>query len=581
MQRPPDSIVRRDPREGALARTLGIPDLMARVLLARGMDDPEKARQHLRPELDTLSDPFRFVHMERAVARIRDAVARREPILIHGDYDVDGVSGTVLLLHFFALLDAEVKAHIPERKDGYSFSAASLAAVQQTGSRLCISVDNGTNAGEWIRRIQEAGCDVIVTDHHGTSEDVAPAHTMLNPRLPGAGYPDTDLAGVGVAFRLVTALAQSFSRGRLLSTEFRDFLLDAVGYVALGTVADMAPLRGENRVLVHHGLRALAVSSNPGIRALLDAANLGSHRTPDAEDVAFRLAPLINAAGRMGNARDAVRLLTARSYAEAQELARQLETHNQERRRVERQLVEVALAEARGNDDPILVLAGDGWHPGVLGIVAARVLDLLGRPTILISFDGEQGRGSGRACAGFDLRAALGQCASSLRAYGGHAAAVGLEIERGRLDEFRRRLNQTTSHDAARTPAPGAEVEAGFAELDPRAVRKLDALGPFGVGNRRPLFVARDTRLVGSPQVDGRNQDLRFRLTQSGILLPARLRAGSLRFEELRRADGALDVVFSPRLAQWAEEGPVELVVQAVHTHGNGAIVPGPGAKRP
>ncbi len=561
MQRAPPTTPGSDPTERALARTLGLPDLVARVLIARGLGEPDNARAWMAPDLRHLADPFRFTHMERAVARIRDALTRREPILIHGDYDVDGVSGTVLLTKFLAAMHADVKAFVPARKDGYSFSDASFDAIEAGGIKLCISVDNGTNAVRVIERIQQSGCDVIVTDHHGTSEDVAPAHTILNPRLPDAGYPDRDLAGVGVAFRLCCAVAESFTRGRKQSDEFADLLLDALGYVALGTIADVAPLRGENRILVYHGLRALAASRSPGIRALLDSAGL-SHRSPDTDDVAFRIAPLINAAGRVGHAGEAVRLLMAEDSMVAQAAAKVLETHNVARRKIERQLYDELVPRARACNDPVVVLGGDDWHPGVLGIVAARLVDACGRPAVLVGFDGPRGRGSGRSCRGIDLRAILSSCSPLMNAYGGHAAAVGMEVERSRFDEFRRELVAAATR--ATPPAPtiaGADGVVHFSELDPRDVRKLDLLGPFGAGNRRPTFRSEGVRIVGHPIVDGRGSDLRFRLAQDGTMLPARIRGGATRHEAVRALSGPLHVVHAPRVASASEEGPVELLV--------------------
>ncbi len=548
----------RDPRAGALARTVGVPDLLARVLLARGVDDPGLVRQHLRPELDALHDPFEFDAMQPAVDRVRRAVADGETILVHGDYDVDGISGTVLLLKLFAVMQAKAVPFIPQRSDGYSFSQASFDAVRAAGATLCISVDNGTNAIEWIDRIQRAGCDVIVTDHHGTTENVADAHCVLNPRLPDSGYPDRDLAGVGVAFSLASAVARSFSRGRTISSEFQSFLVDAMTYVALGTIADVAPLRGENRILVFHGLRALAMSRNPGIRALLDSANL-SNRSPTTEDVAFRIAPLINAAGRMGSAVQAVELLMARGYQEAQEAAKVLEQHNKHRRQVERDLVDAVLEEAAGMDDRILVLGGEGWHPGVLGIVASRVAESLHKPTVLVAFDGERGRGSGRSGGTLHLRDALLACSDCLLAHGGHAAAVGLEIERQRMQEFRANINARCGSQVAPMPLPQPDGQATFDELDARSVRKLDLLGPFGAGCPRPTFVTDGVRVVGRPQVDGRGVDLRLKLAQGGCVLPARLTRGAGRFEELRAVRGPVRIAYSPRLATRAEEGPVHL----------------------
>lgn len=552
-----------DPREQALARTLGCPDLVARVLLARGVEDPDRARIHLRHDLGQLHDPFEFCGMERAVARVKKAVRSGETILILGDYDVDGITGTVLLLKLFALMEVDARPFIPARADGYSFGASTLAAIQEAGATLAISVDNGTNAVEWTRRIQEAGCDVLITDHHGTTDHVADAHVVLNPRLADAGYPDRDLAGVGVAFRLATAIAQSFSPRKAMGREFRDFLVDAMTYVALGTVADVAPLRGENRITVHHGLKALRASGNPGIRALLDAAGIQG-RAVEAEDIAFRIAPLINAAGRMGHALEAVKLFTAPGYAEAQEAAAVLETHNTERRRVERELTEHVLELALQRDEPILVLGGDGWHAGVLGIVAARMVDHLRKPAILIAFDGDTGRGSGRSPGSVHLRDAMSACADLLETYGGHAAAAGLEIRRENLDAFREAVNRAAAQAATQAASVQADGVATFRELDVQALRKLDQLGPFGVGNQRPVLVTRGAKVIGHPTVQNRGQDLRFRVAGDGAVFPARMVHGGKRFEEVRALDRPVTVAYSARMAAHAEEGPIHLDIHVL-----------------
>jgi single-stranded-DNA-specific exonuclease len=549
-----------DPRERAFARTLGVPDLLARVLLARGLDHPDRARLHLKPDLRRLHDPFLFAGMERAVARIREAMARGERIMIHGDYDVDGISGSVLLRKLFGLVQAEVKVHIPRREDGYSFTAASLQAVIEGGYKLCISVDNGTNAIDVIDKIQAHGCDVIVTDHHGTLENTARPHTLINPRLPDAGYPDRELAGCGVAFRLATALAQTFSRGTTHSEEFAEFLAEGMAYVALGTIADVAPLRGENRILVHHGLRALATSPSPGIRALLDAAGIGSE-TLDAEDVAFRIAPLINAAGRMGHASDAVDLLLARGYQEAQAAAKHLEVHNEKRRKVEKELLDDALQLASARPEPILVLAQPGWHHGVLGIVAARLAETTGKPTLLLTIDGARARGSGRSAGSLDLRRALSDCSSVLHAHGGHAAAVGLELAADNVDRFRALINDRAGADVVPRAHEPPDGLADFAELDIKSMRQLDQLGPFGIGNPRPSFVTEGVRLLGRPAVDARGTDLRLRVAHSGQILPARLPHGAGRFEELRERKESFRLVYTPRASRWVDEGPVELLV--------------------
>ncbi|MHC4815476.1 MAG: single-stranded-DNA-specific exonuclease RecJ [Planctomycetota bacterium] len=577
MERSLSFIPEPDRRERALAKTLKVPDLMARVLLARGLDDPDRARQHLKPDLRRLHDPFSFAHMERAVERIHQAIRQQEKILVHGDYDVDGVTGTVLLLKFFALMEADVHPFIPARDDGYSFTHTSVDAVRNGGFGLCISVDNGTNAGSIIDKIQGLGCDVIVTDHHGTQENVANAHTVLNPRLADAGYPDQDLAGVGVAFCLATAVARSFSRGKTLSAEFRNFLVEAMVYVALGTIADVAPLRGENRILVSHGLRAIAASRNPGIRALIDCAGL-SERGLSVDDIAFRVAPLINAAGRMGHALEAVHLLMAPGFQEAQEAASVLEKHNHNRRRVERSLADQVMEHARDMPDDVLVLSGEGWHRGVLGIVASRVAEQLLKPTLLLSLENGVGRGSGRSAGGFDLRAALAGCADLLTSYGGHRAAVGLELPASRVDALRQELNRAADHDPTNSEPQQVDGQVDFDELDPRLVRQLDQLGPFGQGNPRPTFVTTNVKLVGNPTVDTRGLDLRIRVAQNGVVLPGRLRLGASMFETLRNHKEPVTLVHSPRLAHWAEEGPVVLhashLVHAATPH-NPPHVPG------
>ncbi|MBX3462982.1 MAG: single-stranded-DNA-specific exonuclease RecJ [Planctomycetes bacterium] len=560
MQRAAAKMPPPDPRERALARTLGLPDLVVRVLLARGYDDPDRARRFLRPDLGSLHDPFLFRDMERAVGRIRQALRAGEPILIHGDYDVDGVTGTVLLHKFFSLLHATSKPYVPARGDGYSFSRASVDAILAGGHRLVISVDNGTNAVGPIAELQARGVDVIVTDHHGTSENVAAPFALLNPRLPDAGYPDRELAGCGVAFRLAAALARSFSGSMLQSPEFADFLGDAMTYVALGTIADVAPLRGENRTLVFHGMRALAQSRNPGIRALLDAAGL-LHRGADVEDIAFRIAPLLNAAGRVGHANDAIALLCAPGYSEAQVAAKVLERHNEERRRVERQLQDDVLQRAAAEHGPAVVLASDDWHPGVLGIVAARAAEWTGKPVLLVAFRGDVGRGSGRCNTGLHLRHALADCGEFLVAHGGHAAAAGLEVRRDRFDAFRDRFLAVCRRSPATADEAPIDGAATFGELDPHTVRRLDMLGPFGSGHRRPRFATRGVRTVGHPLTDVRGQDLRLRVAGDGQILPARLVRGGARFEEVRRRNGPWTLVYSPRLNPRGEDGPVQLEV--------------------
>ena len=547
-----------DPREQALARTLGLPDLVTRVMLARGIESPEQAKSFLRPDLGSLHDPFAFKDMQKAVDRIRDSLRRDDPILIHGDYDVDGISGTVLLHKFLKMLHGTSRPYIPARADGYSFSQASVDAIKKGGFPLVISVDNGTNAIAPIAELQKSGVDVIITDHHGTTENVADAFAVLNPRLPDAGYPDRDLAGCGVAFTLVAAIAESLSGSMRQSSEFADYLIDAMGYIAMGTVADVAPLCGENRTLVFHGLRSLSISRNPGIRALMDAAGL-LHRGAGVEDIAFRIAPLINAAGRVGHANDAVALLCAPGYTEAQSAAKVLEAHNEARRKVERQLQDEVLQLVEGNDSAAIVLGASNWHPGVLGIVAARIAESTAKPVLLLAFNGDTGRGSGRCTNGVNLRDALSECSDLLEAHGGHAAAAGLEIKRENFEAFCERFAATCARLAPREHPYRVDGIASFEELAPQTIRRLESLGPFGQGHPRPRFVTHNVKFVGNPFVEMRGQHVRIRVAKGKEIMPARVIRGAPLFETLRQNKGPWSLAYTPRISSRGEDGPVQI----------------------
>jgi single-stranded-DNA-specific exonuclease len=333
-------------------------------------------------------------------------------------------------------------------------------------------------------------------------------------------------------------------------------------------------LCGENRILVWHGLRALAQSRSPGIRALLDSAGL-TNRSPDVEDIAFRIAPLINAAGRMGHAMQAAELLTASSYVDAQVAAKVLERHNEERRRVERELQHQVFELAAAVQEPAIVLGSDDWHPGVLGIVAARVAEQTGKPTILVSFQDDVGRGSGRCPLGLNLRNALAACSEHLIAHGGHAAAAGLEVARADFEAFRARFSAVCRESMAAELAVPVDGQARFQELDPHTVRKLELLGPFGTGHRRPRFCTTGVTTVGHPQTDLRGQDLRLRLVHGAQILPARVLRASARFEEVRAQRGPWTVVYSARINPRGEEGPVQLEVHqliagSLSMNGNG-----------
>jgi len=439
-------------RRDALVDALDVSPIVARMLVLRGVGTVDEARQFLRPELSSLHEPALLPDMDKAVARIRQAVADGEKVLIYGDYDADGVTAMALLQRFFRLLGAEPRLYIPHRVDeGYGLHREAVEAAAADGVTLIITVDCGVSAVEEVERASELGVDVVVTDHHEPGRRVPRACAVVNPKLTGCLYPYRELAGVGVAFKLAWALAQSYSQGTRVTEEFRQFLLDAMGLVALGTVADVVPLTGENRVLATYGLHALRHSTSPGIMALVRQAG-ATGRALKPRDVSFRLGPRLNAAGRLGAADVCVELLTSDDLERAAAIARELEDTNKERRRIQSEILGEALerlAALDGLDERrSIVLADPDWHAGVLGIVASRIAEDYHRPTLLLSIDGEVARGSARSVPGVNLFEAIEACEEVLLAYGGHSGAAGVKLELAALDAFCERFEREVRRQA-------------------------------------------------------------------------------------------------------------------------------------
>ena len=502
----------------ALAAALSIPIALAALLVQRGHDSAGDARAFLRPALDGLSDPLEWADMRQAVALVADAVRRGDPILIHGDYDVDGQCGTALLTRVLRAAGADAHGFVPHRlRDGYDFGAAGLARARELGVRLIITCDCGITATEPVRAARAAGIDVIVTDHHLPGETLPPATAVLDPRRPDCPSPDKDLCGAGVAFKLAQAVGPVLGLPAHLPWHFLD-------YVALATVADVVPLTGENRILVRHGLKLLAASRWPGIAALVEAAGL-SGKPLRAGHVGFILAPRLNAAGRIGDANDGLRLLLTDDPDEAARLARDLETLNARRQEMDQRILAEAerrLESELGPDDRAVVLAGDDWHPGVIGIVASRLVDRYARPTFLIAWEGETGRGSGRSIPGFDLHAALQRVGSCLEKYGGHTMAAGLTLRRDRFEQFRIAFLEVASELLGPddlVPAQRVDLELPLARLSEDLERLIRHLEPCGAGNPAPVFGVRGARAVGARRV-GTNH-LRFVLDDGSGVLPA------------------------------------------------------------
>ncbi len=502
-----------------LARELGVPVAAARVLIRRGFRDAVSAHHFLHPRIEDLHDPFLLRDMDRAVERIRCAIARREPIEIHGDYDVDGVTSTVILKKALELAGAESGWHIPHRlHDGYGMQPAAVEDAAGRGTRLIVRVDNGIRAGAAIARANELGVDVIVTDHHLPDVELPPALAVINPNRTDCAYPNPNLCGAGVAFKLAHAIltGAGWPQAKLYRV-VESFLK----LVAIATVADIVPLTGENRVIVKHGLEGLRDVRNPGLRALLKAAGFAG-RVPDAGEVGFRIAPAINASGRMDSAGQAVRMFLTNDADEADEIARELFALNQERQTAERSIVkeifERCIASPVTDRDSALVLWGDGWHRGVVGIVASRVVERFHRPAIVLGVENGVAQGSGRSIEAFHLLDALESMRDLFTKFGGHAHAAGLTLPESSLDVFRERLrvwaaDRLTAEDLRPVVEIDAVVE--LPEVNDALWQALERIAPFGMGNRRPLFAVRGAQLAGPPQV-WKEKHLRLAARQSG-----------------------------------------------------------------
>ncbi len=512
-----------DPVQGAdateLARMLSVPPTIAELLVRRGYRSAERARSFLNPSFEQLHDPFLMRGMDVAVGRIEAAIRDGEPIAVHGDYDVDGITATAVLARYLRWRGARAEYYIPHRvEDGYGVSRSGVETLAGRGTRLLITCDCGVTAVEEVEAARAAGMEVIVTDHHEPGPVLPRATAVLNPRLPGSGYPDPDLAAVGVAYKLCEALELSAGRDR-------DTLRFSLDLVALGTIADLVPLTGENRVLVRYGLDVLARTRNPGLRALMERTGLAGTR-PTAWQIGFVLAPRINAVGRMDAAEKAVGLLLTDDAVQAEAIAETFEGVNTSRQEEDRRLLAEVLEEVERSYDPecdrAIVMAGDGWHPGVIGIVASRVVERFHRPTVLIALDGDgNGRGSARSVPGFHLLEGLQACAAHLEAYGGHRTAAGLAIRREAVDAFRAAF-QRHAEDRLRpeqlVPSLTIDLELPLESVNAQLFLELNRFGPYGPGNPEPVLALRDVAARGYPRIVGEHH-LKMVVARNGRIL--------------------------------------------------------------
>lgn len=502
----------------ALSEALGLPRLVCDVLASRGFDTPEKARAFLSEETP-ISPPALLKNIDAAAQRIRRAVDEGEKIAVFGDYDVDGVCATALMYSYLESLGAEVYYKLPNRADeGYGLCRSSIDLIASRGITLIITVDNGVSAAEEVAYAAGLGVDVVVTDHHLPPETLPAAAAVVDPQLPGDESPCKALSGVGVAFKVACAVDDTPP----------EELLEWYGdLVAIGTIADIMTLTGENRAIVRRGVEMLQDSVRPGVRALVEVAGLGG-RPVSAENVSFGLAPRLNAAGRMDDATASLRLLLADDDEEAAELAAALDSYNQERQKTEREIVDSITEKIRSDDGlsrrRVIVVWGEGYHQGVIGIVASRLVERFGRPAIVFSVDGEEARGSGRSVPGFSLYEAIAACGDLLVRFGGHDAAAGMSIKTDQLQAFSDAINAFAAqrHPVMEVPPLRADAPVSLAGLTTDDVAALSALAPFGNGNPAPLFLLENAVLDAVyPVSEGKHS--RLRLRQDGASIYAAL----------------------------------------------------------
>ena len=537
-----------------LAQSINVSPTIARILVSRGIGDFEKARSFFRPSLDDLLDPFLMDHMDRAVERVMRALDAGEKIAVYGDYDVDGTCSAAMLFLFLRERGGDVEVYIPDRfTEGYGVSETGIDRLAANGVRLIITIDCGITAVDQARYAKSLGIDVVICDHHEAGDDLPDAYAVLDPIKPGCSYPFKFLSGCGVGFKLMQGIATK--------TGDVDTIYKYLDFVAMAAAADIVPMIDENRVLVSHGLRRLNDFTRPGLRGLLECAGMSTGSIGTAQ-IVFGIAPRINAAGRLGDARRAVDMLIEDDEVRAFQKAQVLESANRSRRTIDEETFIAAeiMAQQMLADGSVrvLVIHNPDWHPGVIGIVASRIVERYYVPTVLLTSVDGVAKGSARSIAGFDIHAALKQCEEHVEQFGGHKYAAGLSIQEGKIDVFRVALNEfanTHIHDEMLTPEVQIDAEAALDELTPQFFNVVRQFAPFGPGNSRPNFLTREVEVIGYPKIVGKDH-LKFRV---------------------RNGDGHIDAIafgMGSRLGEIGGGGRIDIVYNIEENHYRGIVQP-------
>lgn len=560
-----------------LADRLKVSPLVAQILASRGFTEPDACNSFLRPSLKLLHDPAGIPGLTKAAERIAKSIANKDKIVVYGDYDVDGITATSILWHAIRRLGGVVDYYIPHRIDeGYGLNAEAVAEICDGGAKLIVTVDCGITAIEPAKVAADKGVDLIITDHHewhtgpGTDEPaLPPCHAIVHPRLPhdGPAYPNPALCGAGVAFKLAWGIGQAVSGGNRVNDDFRSFLVDATAFAALGTIADVVPLVGENRVLAAYGLGGLKESQLTGIQALIESANLTGQKL-DSFHVGFLLAPRLNASGRMGHARLAVEMMTDASPERAIEIATYLEQQNRERQVTERAIVEAAVQQVldgKLHENCAIVLGGEGWHPGVIGIVASRLVDKFHRPVVMVALNNGQGQGSCRSIPGFHLARALEACSAHLDGFGGHEMAAGLKVRSENFEAFRQAFYahaRASLSPEQLIPEISLDAEADLQHMTQALVTDLARLGPFGHGNRKPLLACRGLEIAAPPRRVGKTGDhLQIFVKQFGHQMKC-IAFGQGKMSDVLRPGTRVDMAVEPTINEFNGRVSVELAVK-------------------